>query len=176
MRLDRAFTPIRFASSHEVFSVNISILFYFLGHKPKGGLLLAELPWKDGKCRCSWANPQNELYVRYHDEEWGVPVHDDGRLFEMLILESFQAGLSTAFVWNLSAPLTKPSCTLCSRTRPLSETGANWKPPCAMRVFSGTFSRNAAAFLLIYGAGPTVRFSGNSALLLLPSPTRFPPT
>ena len=100
MRLDRAFTPIRFASSHEVFSVNISILFYFLGHKPKGGLLWAEVPWKDGKCRCSWANPQNELYVRYHDEEWGVPVHDDGRLFEMLILESFQAGLSWECVLN----------------------------------------------------------------------------
>ena len=100
MRLDRAFTPIRFASSHKVFSVNISILFYFLGHKPKGGLLLAELPWKDGKCRCSWANPQNELYVRYHDEEWGVPVHDDGRLFEMLILENFQAGLTWECVLN----------------------------------------------------------------------------
>ena len=61
---------------------------------------MAELPWKDGKCRCSWANPQNELYVRYHDEEWGVPVHDDGRLFEMLILESFQAGLSWECVLN----------------------------------------------------------------------------
>ena len=44
--------------------------------------------------RCSWANPRNPLYIRYHDEEWGVPVHDDQRLFEMLILESFQAGLS----------------------------------------------------------------------------------
>ena len=35
-----------------------------------------------------------ELYVRYHDEEWGVPVHDDQHLFEMLILEGAQAGLS----------------------------------------------------------------------------------
>ena len=44
--------------------------------------------------RCSWANPKNPLYIRYHDEEWGVPVHDDHKLFEMLLLESFQAGLS----------------------------------------------------------------------------------
>lgn len=56
--------------------------------------------WKDGKCRCSWANPNNPLYLKYHDEEWGRPVHDDHRLFEMLILESFQAGLSWECVLN----------------------------------------------------------------------------
>jgi len=44
--------------------------------------------------RCSWAN--NELAIRYHDEEWGKPVHDDRVLFEFLILEGAQAGLS----WN----------------------------------------------------------------------------
>ena len=43
--------------------------------------------------RCTWAG-SNEVYVRYHDEEWGVPTHDDRELFEMLVLESFQAGLS----------------------------------------------------------------------------------
>ena len=42
--------------------------------------------------RCSWAS--NELSIRYHDEEWGVPAHDDRRLFEFLILEGAQAGLS----------------------------------------------------------------------------------
>src|SRR2546425_8913480 len=42
--------------------------------------------------RCPWA--RNELAIRYHDEEWGVPVHDDQRLFEFLILEGAQAGLS----------------------------------------------------------------------------------
>jgi DNA-3-methyladenine glycosylase I len=42
--------------------------------------------------RCRWA--QSELAIRYHDEEWGVPVHDDVRLFEFLILEGAQAGLS----------------------------------------------------------------------------------
>lgn len=43
--------------------------------------------------RCTWAG-SDPLYVRYHDEEWGVPVHDDRHLFEMLILEGAQAGLS----------------------------------------------------------------------------------
>lgn len=44
------------------------------------------------KPRCPWA--RNELAIRYHDEEWGVPVHDDRRFFEFLILEGAQAGLS----------------------------------------------------------------------------------
>jgi DNA-3-methyladenine glycosylase I len=42
--------------------------------------------------RCSW--PKSELDIRYHDEEWGVPVHDDRTLFEFLVLEGAQAGLS----------------------------------------------------------------------------------
>ena len=44
--------------------------------------------------RCGWVDENCDVYVRYHDEEWGVPVYDDGKLFEMLLLESFQAGLS----------------------------------------------------------------------------------
>ena len=58
------------------------------------------MEWADGKTRCLWANPKNERYIRYHDEEWGVPVRDDRRLFEMLILECFQAGLSWECVLN----------------------------------------------------------------------------
>ena len=54
----------------------------------------------DGKCRCKWCNPKNPLYVAYHDAEWGVPNFDDGYLYEMLILESFQAGLSWECVLN----------------------------------------------------------------------------
>ena len=49
---------------------------------------------ESSRVRCAWAS--NELAVRYHDEEWGVPVHDDRTLFEFLILEGAQAGLS----WN----------------------------------------------------------------------------
>ena len=56
--------------------------------------------WADGKHRCWWANPGNPLYIQYHDEEWGVPVYDDQKLFEMLVLESFQAGLSWECVLN----------------------------------------------------------------------------
>jgi DNA-3-methyladenine glycosylase I len=44
--------------------------------------------------RCEWAANGPEIYIRYHDEEWGVPVFEDERLFEFLILEGFQAGLS----------------------------------------------------------------------------------
>ena len=44
--------------------------------------------------RCRWADPASELYIAYHDQEWGRPEHDDRKLFEMLILEGFQAGLS----------------------------------------------------------------------------------
>lgn len=46
------------------------------------------------KNRCSWVNLKEDVYVKYHDEEWGIPTHDDRQLFEMLVLESFQAGLS----------------------------------------------------------------------------------
>ncbi len=54
----------------------------------------------DKKCRCSWVNPRNKRYIRYHDRQWGVPVYRDQRLFEMLILECFQAGLSWECVLN----------------------------------------------------------------------------
>lgn len=48
---------------------------------------------EDSRCRCAWVT-DDPLYIAYHDEEWGVPVHDDLRLFEFLILEGAQAGLS----------------------------------------------------------------------------------
>lgn len=50
--------------------------------------------------RCKWCNEKNPLYVKYHDEEWGVLRTDDKYLYEMLILESFQAGLSWECVLN----------------------------------------------------------------------------
>ena len=50
--------------------------------------------------RCSWVNEKNDLYVKYHDEEWAVPSYDDTYLFEMLLLESFQAGLSWECILN----------------------------------------------------------------------------
>ena len=56
------------------------------GHRPA-------IRHADGRWRCAWCG-SDALYVRYHDLEWGVPVHDDRRLFEMLCLEGAQAGLS----------------------------------------------------------------------------------
>lgn len=44
--------------------------------------------------RCNWVDEKSEIYIKYHDEEWGVPKYNDRDLFELLILEGFQAGLS----------------------------------------------------------------------------------
>lgn len=52
------------------------------------------------KRRCKWVNLKNPLYIKYHDNEWGVPHHDDKYMFEFLVLESFQAGLSWECVLN----------------------------------------------------------------------------
>ena len=52
------------------------------------------------KVRCKWCNLKNPLYVKYHDEEWCKPNFDDEYLYKMLILESFQAGLSWECVLN----------------------------------------------------------------------------
>ena len=50
--------------------------------------------------RCKWVNMDNKLYVDYHDNEWGIPKYDDNYLFELLILEMFQAGLSWECILN----------------------------------------------------------------------------
>ena len=52
------------------------------------------MPDQAPRCRCPWADPNKPDYLAYHDEEWGVPVHDDRNLFEFIVLESAQAGLS----------------------------------------------------------------------------------
>jgi DNA-3-methyladenine glycosylase I len=54
----------------------------------------------DRKKRCFWAQNGDGLYTRYHDEEWGRPSHDDRHLFEMVILEGAQAGLSWSTILN----------------------------------------------------------------------------
>mgnify|MGYP002626988393 CR=1 FL=1 len=46
------------------------------------------------KTRCKWAEDVEEIYTKYHDEEWGIPKYDERELFELLVLESFQAGLA----------------------------------------------------------------------------------
>lgn len=54
----------------------------------------------DGRPRCTWPKATNALYVHYHDTEWGVPEHDDRALFEKLILDGAQAGLSWETILN----------------------------------------------------------------------------
>jgi DNA-3-methyladenine glycosylase I len=55
---------------------------------------------REGPSRCAWAASGNDLYIEYHDREWGVPVHDDRTHFEFLILEGAQAGLSWSTILN----------------------------------------------------------------------------
>lgn len=50
--------------------------------------------------RCGWVKMNNPLYVAYHDEEWGRPLHDDQKLFELLCMETYQAGLSWETILN----------------------------------------------------------------------------
>ncbi len=52
------------------------------------------------KNRCKWVNLKNKTYIKYHDKHWGVPCFDDKMLFEMLILEGVQAGLSWENILN----------------------------------------------------------------------------
>ncbi|MDQ2621689.1 MAG: DNA-3-methyladenine glycosylase I, partial [Actinomycetota bacterium] len=62
---------------------------------PNNGIDDARPPVGDpGLPRCGWATPDDPLYIAYHDGEWGVPERDDRELFERLLLEGFQAGLS----------------------------------------------------------------------------------
>ncbi len=53
----------------------------------------------DNQKTCSWPS-NNPLMIKYHDEEWGVPVHDDRKLFEFMVLDAFQAGLSWTTILN----------------------------------------------------------------------------
>lgn len=61
--------------------------------------LIAGLEYGGVMKRCTWPG-SNQLMVKYHDEEWGVPCHDDRKLFEYIFLDTFQAGLSWAIVLN----------------------------------------------------------------------------
>ena len=56
-------------------------------------MIRARSKMKENKTRCAWV-PDDALYIDYHDKEWGVPLYDDQKLFELLILEGMQAGLS----------------------------------------------------------------------------------
>lgn len=75
----------------------------------------------DNKKRCAWCNPKNPLYIAYHDSEWCVPNFDDQYLYEMLLLESFQAGLSWECVLNKRESFRKTSVILTTRNTRIAE-------------------------------------------------------
>jgi len=94
--------------------------------------------------RCGWAT-SDPLYIAYHDEEWGRPSHDDRHLFEMLILEGAQAGLS----WITSS--------IASEARPSIGTGGEgncvlWRPNVALAA--GDVLRFATFCSVAYTLGP----------------------
>ena len=127
------------------------------------------MKWADGKIRCCWANPKNERYIRYHDEEWGIPVHDDRKLFEMLILECFQAGLSWECVLNkrdafrkafdnfdpekVSAYTEDKLEALRSNPGIIRKPPEKYRLPLPMHGHSWKFRRSMAAFRTISGIG-----------------------
>lgn len=87
-------------------TVGIGTFFDIIKPDAQGGgrkrsICETKLMKEDDRKRCSWAT--TELYKEYHDKEWGRPVHDDRELFEMLILEGMQAGLSWLTVLNKRA-------------------------------------------------------------------------
>src|SRR5260221_11528809 len=57
------------------------------------------MPAADSTIRCPWSL-SSELMIKYHDQEWGVPLHDDRKLFEFIVLDTFQAGLSFSTILN----------------------------------------------------------------------------
>ena len=85
--------------------------------------------------RCGWAT--GELSIRYHDEEWGVPVHDDRTLFEFLILEGAQAGLSWTTNLTNAITIARPSMdSIPSGSR--ATTAAKLSECCAIPALSVT--------------------------------------
>src|SRR6202008_858613 len=57
------------------------------------------MPYRETVFRCPWSL-SSELMIKYHDEEWGVPIHDERKLFEFIVLDTFQAGLSWSTILN----------------------------------------------------------------------------
>jgi hypothetical protein len=79
--------------------------------------------------RCGWVNLANPRYVQYHDHEWGVPCHDERRLFEMLNLEGAQAGLSwTTRSSTMPPPVARRSPIPSASPRMRRNRWSSWKP------------------------------------------------
>lgn len=147
------------------------------------------MDWPDRKTRCPWANPNNPRYLQYHDKEWGVPVHDDQKLFEMLILENFQAGLSWECVLNKWEAFSRAFDgfnleKVCSygpeeQARLKSDpgiiaTGGRSLPPSRMPGCSERFRGSGAASTAICGTGRRARWSVSRGRPAPRCPTGYP--
>ena len=75
----------------------------------------------DGKTRCPWPG-EDPFYMAYHDTEWGVPEYDDRALYEKLILDGFQAGLSWITILRKRENFPKPSTTSSRKRSPVTAT------------------------------------------------------
>ncbi len=78
----------------------------------------ADIPPPETLVRCSWASGGDPLYEAYHDREWGVPLHDDRALFELLCLEGAQAGLAWITILRKREGYRRPSTASTSSASP----------------------------------------------------------
>lgn len=79
----------------------------------------------DTKQRCSWAGTDPQ-YLEYHDTEWGVPLHDDRKLFEFLVLEGMQAGLSWITILK-NGKIFKSGLTILTRSKSPDTAKTSWR-------------------------------------------------
>ena len=138
--------------------------------------------------RCKWCNPNNPKYIAYHDREWGVLRTDDAYLFEMLLLESFQAGLSWECILNKRENFRKAfddfqaekiaayTAEKCSALAADKGIGARSRQASGMRRSSLPFPPNSAAFITICASSHRAGSFTKPEKPQVPCPMPFPPT
>ena len=119
--------------------------------------------------RCAWVNLKNPLSIAYHDTEWGVPQHTDEKLFEMLLLECFQAGLSWECILNKrenfrqafdgfdvkkSAGMMGKNADSCCLIQTSCETGRKFRHVSSTAVYLYRFKKNIIPLIPIFGIIP----------------------
>ena len=129
--------------------------------------------------RCSWVKMTNPLYIAYHDEEWGQPLHDDQALFELLCMETYQAGLSWETVLNKRqafresfhsyqihavAEMTDTELETCWRIQPSSEIEPRFLLHALTPKHFYDYRKNMALLMPIFG--PLLR--GKRSLTMFP--------
>ena len=101
--------------------------------------------------RCGWVKMNNPLYIAYHDKEWGRPLHDDHALFELLCMETYQAGLSWETVLNKRQALMDNPAIIRNRAK-IYATRANAQAFLQVQAEFGSFD----AYLWSFVGGTTI--------------------